>query len=78
MAYVERILGATKPERTVYLVLTTVSAVVLIVSACALLIRNRADIGTITVLLGSSGIMGVSIGQILRVWTDALKLVLGK
>jgi hypothetical protein len=78
MAYVERILGATRPERITYLVLTVLSVAILLVSACILLIRNKAEVGTITSLFGSTGIVSYSIGQILRVWTDALKLVLRK
>jgi hypothetical protein len=78
MAYVERILGATRPERITYLALTVLSVAILLVSACVLLIRNKAEIGTITSLFGSTGIVGYSVGQILRVWTDALKLVLRK
>lgn len=78
MAYVERILRATRPERITYLALTTLSVGILLVSACVLLIRNKAEVGTLTSLFGSTGIMSYSVGQILRVWTDALKLVLRK
>jgi hypothetical protein len=76
MAYVERILSATRPERITYLVLTVLSVAILLVSACIMLIRNKEDIGTVTSLFGSTGIMTYSVGQILRVWTDAIKLVL--
>jgi hypothetical protein len=75
MAYVERLLAATKPERMTYLVMTALSVVILLVSAGVLIVRSHADIGTLSGLFGSTGVVTYSSGQILRIWSDAFRLV---
>lgn len=78
IAYVERLLQATKPERIAYLVITTVSAGILLVSAGALIVNKGADLTTLIGLFGSSGVVTFSTAQVLRVWSDALRLVIPK
>ena len=78
MQYVERLLRATKPERVTYLVLTGVSVAVLITSACVLIIQSHAQMSILVGLFGSSGVVTYSTGQILRIWSDAVRLVLPK
>jgi hypothetical protein len=74
MAYVERLLKAPKPERITYLVLTGLSVAILLATACIILLR-KPEVATLTTLFGSTGLITYSVGQILKVWTDALKLV---
>jgi hypothetical protein len=76
MRYVERLLQHTRPERITYLAISLVSALVLIVYATVILIRRGGDAGTLTGLWGASGVVTISNAQILRVWRDALRLVL--
>jgi hypothetical protein len=78
MDYVERLLGATRPERITYLALTGLSVVILLVSACVLIVRTHAEVGTLVSLFGSTGVVTYSSGQILRIWTDAFRLVAPK
>lgn len=74
--YVERILAATRIERYSYLGVCIVSVTFLLVSAAITLVRNHGDVSTIIALFGSSGVITYSTGQIMRVWSDAMRLVL--
>jgi hypothetical protein len=76
MRYVERLLNHTRPERITYLVISLVSAVVLIVFATVILIHHGGDVGTLSGLWGASGVVTISNAQILRVWRDALRVAL--
>jgi hypothetical protein len=76
MRYVERLLQHTRPERITYLVISLVSALVLIVFATIILIRHGGDAGTLSGLWGASGVVTISNAQILRVWRDALRVAL--
>jgi hypothetical protein len=76
MQYIERILQLTRPERMVFLAISLTSALVLIVYATIILFRHGSDVGTITGLWGASGVVTLSNAQALRVWRDALRLVL--
>jgi hypothetical protein len=71
--YVERILAKTKVERYFYLAICGCSAVFLLICASCMVIRQDGDVRTILPLFGSSGIITYSTGQILRVWSDAMK-----
>lgn len=76
MQYVERLLYLTRPERMVYLGISLVSAVVLITYATVALFTHRSDPGPLIGLWGASGVITISNAQALRVWRDALRLVL--
>jgi hypothetical protein len=76
MQYVERLLRITRPERMVFLGISLTSAIVLIVYATVILIKHGGDVGTISGLFGASGVVTFSNAQALRVWRDALRLVL--
>jgi len=76
MQYVQKLMGAIRPERTVFLVISAGSAVVMLVFAVVILLQHHGDVATLSGLGGSTGVLTVSTAQILRVWTDALKLVL--
>jgi hypothetical protein len=78
MAFVERLLKATKPERWTYLIMTGISVGVLLVCAGVLLVKSQADLKVLGGLFGSTGIVTYSSGQILRIWTDAMRLVAPK
>lgn len=76
MQYVERLLRLTRPERIVFLAISMTSALVLIVYATVILFHGGGDVGTLSGLWGASGVVTFSNAQALRVWRDALKLVL--
>jgi hypothetical protein len=78
MDYVERLLKATRMERIAYLVVTSFAAALLLVSAGALIWNKGADTSTLVGLFGSTGVVTVTTAQILRVWSDAIRLVIPK
>jgi len=71
--YVERLLAATKVERYFYLGICGGSAIFLLVCAAVMMVQRHGDISTILPLFGASGVITYSTGQIMRVWTDAMK-----
>jgi hypothetical protein len=74
--YVERILAATRVERYVYLCICGASAVFLLICAVTMMLQHHGDFSTILPLFGSTGVITYSSSQIMRVWSDAMKLVL--
>jgi len=78
MDYVERLLKATRMERIAYLVVTSLSAAILLVSAGTLIWNKGADTPTLVGLFGSTGVVTITTAQILRVWSDAIRLVIPK
>ena len=74
--YVERLLAGTKVERYSYLVICMASAIFLLTSAVISLIRNHGDVTMLVSLFGSSGVITYSTSQIMRVWSDAMRLVI--
>ena len=65
-----------KPERTVYLAVTAVSALTLLITAVVVIYHNHADPTTLTLLFGSSGLIGYSANRVLRMWSDAMRYVM--
>src|SRR5713101_1170820 len=65
-----------KPERTVYLAVTAVSAVTLLTTAAVVIYHNHGDPATLTLLFGSSGLIGYSANRVLRMWSDAMRYVM--
>ena len=75
---VQTLIRLFKMERIVYLIITTVSLVMLIVCAGVLIVQNGAEIKILTALFGSSGLITYSLGRLLRMWDQALALLSGK
>jgi hypothetical protein len=62
-------------ERLVYLVTTTTSVVILLVSAVFLIHLNAGNWEVIAGLFGSSGLIGLSLVRQLRMWDQAITLL---
>ena len=75
MRMVERMLIAFRPERFAYLSLCVIACVVLLVSSVKLLADGQTT--TAYALFGSSGVMTVTLGLVLRMWNRAWKLIEG-
>jgi hypothetical protein len=76
--YVERLLKATRMERIAYLVVTALSAAILLVSAGTLIWNKGGDTPVLVGLFGSTGVVTITTAGILRVWSDAIRLVIPK
>ena len=78
MDAVERLTKLFRLERLVYLIITTMSLAILLVSAGILLIHKSAGTIELTGLFGSSGLITYSTGRLLAMWNQALQLLAGK
>lgn len=76
MAMVRQLLELFRFERTVYLSITIACVFVLIFCAFALLRNKEAGTMEITALFGSSGAITYTTGRILKMWSDAIKLLM--
>ena len=77
MDAVERLTKLFKAERIVYLGVTSISLLILLVSAGALLLKGQAGVAELTGLFGSSGLITYSTSRLLHMWNQALKLLAG-
>lgn len=75
MDAVERLAKLFKPERIVYLIITTLSLGILLTSAAVLIVDKRADNIELTGLFGSSGLISYTTGRILKMWNQAFQLI---
>ena len=75
----ERLVKLFKPERVVYLIVTTFSALLLLSCAVFLLIQNRsggsAGMAAPLSMFGSSGVIVYTANRLLRMWNQALQLL---
>ena len=72
---VKDLLEAFHLERIVYLTVNLVSLSVLVVSAIVLLVRGTAQPTEVVGLFGSSGAITYSTGRLLRMWSDAIRIL---
>lgn len=77
VAAIKELVNIFKVERTVYLIITLISVLVLIIPAVSLIIRSDSQENTIAVmgLFGSSGGIVYSSGRLLKMWSEAMQLV---
>jgi hypothetical protein len=78
MDAVERLTQLFKLERLVHLGVSSISLLLLLASAGALLIRGTAGPAELTGLFGSSGLITYSAGRLLFMWNQALRLLAGQ
>jgi hypothetical protein len=72
---IERLVTLFKVERITYLCMTGVALVMLLGSAAFLIVRNHAALEVLVPLFGSAGLFAYSIGRVLHMWDQAIKLV---
>jgi hypothetical protein len=63
-------------ERMVHLTTTIISLLMLLASASFLIWKSSADPATLTLIFGSSGLITYSANRLLRMWDQAIKLML--
>jgi hypothetical protein len=66
------------PERFTYLAIVGISAILLLTSGGMIIIKQGvASAAELSLLFGSSGVVTVTAGMALRMWTRAIALILG-
>ncbi|HLP56647.1 MAG TPA: hypothetical protein VK151_16540 [Fluviicola sp.] len=71
---VQVLMNAFRMERIVYIILTTVSAISLIISGVYFSFKG-GDMSTLLVLLAPTGALTLCIFRVLKMWDDALKFI---
>lgn len=74
---VKELVSLFKMERMVYLVITMISVSFLVGTAISLILASKTQENTIALigLFGSSGTIVYSTGRLLRMWSEAMKLI---
>jgi hypothetical protein len=72
---VERLTELFRLERMVHLVVTSVSLIMLLASAGALIYRREAGAAELSLMFGSSGLITYSASRLLRMWDQALRII---
>lgn len=72
---IKQLLSLFRLERTVYLAITVSSLCVLLVCAAMLMIRTSVGTPELVGLFGSSGGITYSTGRLLRMWSEAIKVL---
>ena len=73
---VRELIGIFKFERVVYMTITVVAFIALLASAIAVLFREKADWTQFSLLFGSAGAISYTCARLLRMWSDALQVIL--
>ena len=73
---VERLLALFRMERLAYLTVTGIALAMLIGSGAYLIVQKQGDIATITGLFGSSGLITVALARLLRMWDQAISMIM--
>ena len=73
---IEQLTRIFRAERIAYLCISVVSLIMLLTSAVVLIVRSEASAATLTLLFGSSGLIGLSIARLLRMWERSFELLL--
>ena len=72
---IKQLLGLFRFERAVYLCVTVISLAVLLAVAISLFLSHKAGPAEIAGLFGSSGAITYTTGRLLKMWSDALRVV---
>lgn len=72
---IKKLLDLFKFERTIYLLVTIISLIVLLICAVYLMISSSNQIPAVIGMFGSSGGIGFTCGRLLKMWSDAIKML---
>jgi hypothetical protein len=72
---VEKLTKLFKFERMVYLLMTSVALLILLVTITITIINGSAKTADLTLMFGSTGLITISIGRLLKMWDQALKTI---
>ena len=75
MQKVERLIALFKPERYAYLIISSLSCIALISFAIFLFGQENRDTHFIIGMFGSSGVIAVAMGRMLKMWNDVIKIL---
>ncbi|MEA5256385.1 hypothetical protein VB264_01235 [Arcicella aquatica] len=74
---VEKLTNLFKFERMLHLVVTSTSLIILFASIILTIQKEKAGSTELTLMFGSSGLITYAAGRLLRMWDQALKVIVG-
>lgn len=72
---VERLTALYRPERTVHLIVTTVSLLILLAAGGTILYRDQATITALGLMFGAGGMVSYTAAQLLKMWERCISVV---
>ena len=72
---VEKLTRLFKIERIIHLIVTSVSLIMLLASAMAVIIKGSASEVELSLMFGSSGLITYTAGRLLKMYNQALKII---
>lgn len=72
---VERLTALYRPERTVHLVVTTISLLILLIAGGTILYRDQASITALGLMFGAGGMVSYTATQLLKMWDRCITVV---
>lgn len=72
---VEKLIKLFKFERIVHLIVTGLSLIILIVSISLMISTGNIGKAELSLMFGSSGLVTYTAGRLLRMWDQALKII---
>lgn len=73
---VKTLISIFRLERITYLIITVLSLFMLLIAASMVMLKGNRDIAILGALFGSSGLITYSLGRLLRMWDQALALLM--
>lgn len=77
MKVIERLIQLFRMERLAYLIVTTLSLMMLLYCAGIVIFRKQAGLETLGPLFGSSGLITYTANRLFRMWDQAIRIVSG-
>jgi hypothetical protein len=72
---VEKLVKLFKFERFIHLAVTAISLVILLVAISLMIYHKEAGKAELSLMFGSSGLITYTGGRLLRMWDQALKII---
>ena len=74
--YIQRIINCFKIERSIHIIVTTASLIMLFTCGVILIVKRQADTAILSMLFGSSGVITFSTNRLLWMWDEVVSALL--
>ena len=72
---VEKLTKIFRPERTMHLIMSSISFLVIMLSAILMIVEGKTGKAELSMLFGSTGIVGIVGSRFLKMWDQALEVI---
>ena len=76
IAAIEKLTDLFRFERYVHLTATAIAVAILLVTAVFMIVQKEVGAPALTLIFGSTGVMGYTANRLLVMWTKAMEVVL--